>query len=111
MFVTLTVAMVVLAVLCFGLFKYADNNYGVLGFISGLLALLSGTACFILAVYISIATYNWYAAEYQANIINREYNTQYTQEEIFYASDVINTIREIQRNRNEITLNVNTEKK
>lgn len=44
----------------------------------------------------------YFAAEHKANIINREYGTNYTPEEVFYASSVINTVREIDRKRIEL---------
>jgi hypothetical protein len=34
--------------------------------------------------------------------LNREYNTNYTREEVFWASDVIETIRELDRKRVEL---------
>lgn len=46
--------------------------------------------------------YGYVSAEYKANIMNREYGTKYTQEEVFYASDVIETVRELDRKRIEI---------
>ena len=54
-----------------------------------------------LVVY-SMATYSWFAAEHKANIINREYGTNYSQIEVFYASDVIETVRQLDRKRYEI---------
>jgi len=109
MFTTYIITMVLLAVLCGVLLNYSDA-YSFFGFISTILGVVSGLGSFLIAVFLAVVSYNWHAAEYQANIINREYSTNYTQEEIFYASNVIETIREIQRNRNEVTLNLNTDK-
>lgn len=53
-----------------------------------------------------VFSYGWYSSEHKAKIINREYKTNYTQEEIFYAEDVIETIREIKRQRNEVKVEV-----
>ena len=50
-------------------------------------------------LFYSFAAFDYFAAEYKMNIINREYGTQYTQLEVFYASDVIDTIRELDRTR------------
>lgn len=41
-------------------------------------------------------------ADVKAKLINREYGTDYTRDEIFYASDSINIIRELDRKRIEI---------
>lgn len=49
-----------------------------------------------------IAGFEYKGAEHRANIINREYGTEYTQEEVFYASNVIDIVRELDRKRYEI---------
>ena len=48
----------------------------------------------------------YFGAGYKAKIINREYGTNYTAEELFYASDVIDEVRELDRKRVEINGNV-----
>lgn len=50
--------------------------------------------------------FNYFAAEHQAKIINREYQTNYTQTEVFYASDVIDTMKQINRERIELNGNI-----
>ena len=62
---------------------------------------------FALAGLISIICmfFMWYlyrSAEYKAVIINKEYGTEYTQDDVFYAEDVIDDIQEIKRTRIEI---------
>ena len=59
-----------------------------------------GLVCYCFLVY------SFVAADYKKDIINREYKTNYTQEEVFYASDVINTIRELNRSRIEVNGNI-----
>lgn len=44
----------------------------------------------------------WVGSEQKAGIINREYGTHYTQAEVFYASSVIDTVRELDRKRYEV---------
>ncbi len=63
-------------------------------------------ACVAGIIYGGIA-YGWIAADAKAKIINREYGTNYTQAEVFYADDVIETIRQIKRHRVEATVNIN----
>lgn len=46
-------------------------------------------------------------AKYKADVINRAYDTSYTTNEIFWTGDVIDTVREIQRDRSESTINLN----
>lgn len=60
--------------------------------------------CFLLAY--CFLGFQYIAAGHKAEIINREYKTNYTQEEVFYASDVINTVRELDRKRVEINGNI-----
>lgn len=56
--------------------------------------------CFLIFYCVSI--FEWIASEHKANILNREYGTSYTREEVFYASNVIDTIRELDRKRVEL---------
>lgn len=64
-------------------------------------------AVFGVVLGVAILTYvfaglSWFAAEHKANIINREYGTNYTAQEVFWAEDVIETVRQIDRQRYEI---------
>lgn len=64
-------------------------------------------AVFGVVLGVAIFTYvfvglSWFPAEHKANIINREYGTNYTAEEVFWAEDVIETIQQIDRQRYEI---------
>jgi hypothetical protein len=45
---------------------------------------------------------DYVGAEYKKDVINREYGTSYTQKEVFFASSVIDTVRELDRKRIEI---------
>ena len=66
------------------------------------LGILGWSATVIVALIYSIVIWNWFAADYQSQIINREYGTNYTQAEVFYASDVIDTVRQLDRKRYEV---------
>lgn len=57
--------------------------------------------CIGLVVYTWI-NFGYASASYKAGILNREYGTSYTQEEVFYASDVIDTIQKLPRKRVEV---------
>ena len=46
--------------------------------------------------------FEYIGADHKARIMNREYGTSYTQQEVFYASSVIDTVRELDRKRMEI---------
>ena len=81
------------------LMKYADDNSSFGAFIIGGL-LLTGTG--ITSIGYAFTAYSWVASDYKVTIINREYGTNYTKEEVFFASDVIDTVRELNRQRIEV---------
>ena len=68
--------------------EFCCGMFGVFGFLG-------------LLVYAGMG-FAYMAAEYEANIVNREYGTNYTQAEMFYASGVIETVRELDRKRVEV---------
>lgn len=85
--------------------------FAVVTFIAGealgsILCLVFGTFSAIVVVIglpaFVFSGWSYLAAEYKADIINREYGTNYTQEEIYWAADVIDTIRELDRKRIEM---------
>ncbi len=88
-FIIMTLVMLVLVIV------FAIIGFDFLAIISGLIVLLMAIVCGVMA-------YDYKASEYKASIINREYNTNYTSEEIFYAKDVIETIQQIKRTRIDI---------
>lgn len=81
--------------------KWRKMRHDIAGYV-GVLIFIST----ISALFYAVLGLDWISAGYKARIINREYGTHYTQEEVFYASDVINTIRQIQRNRIELNGNL-----
>lgn len=44
----------------------------------------------------------WKASEVKAEVINAEYGTNYTVEQVFYASDAVEVIQKIKRQRIEV---------
>ena len=71
--------------------------------VSGFVMLLVGVLSLLL--YLPLV-YSYVSAGYKADVINREYGTSYTQDEVFYADDVIDTIREIDKTRIEVNDNL-----
>jgi len=97
------VAIIVAGVISGVVLFYADSNESILAGVFGLfLACGAGLA----AIVFSINGWSYIGAEYKANIINREYGTHYTQAEVFYASSVIDTIRQLNRQRIELNGNI-----
>ena len=76
-----------------------DNTGSILGFLGAFVVVIS------LVAYIFYG-WDYIASEYKANIINREYKTNYTRYEVFYANDVIDTIQQINRQRIELNGNL-----
>ena len=101
-------AMIVGACLTIANIYYVSKSYEQDGFemFSVLFGIISGTVTLFLLGFFSLTCWNWYSAEYQAKIINSEYGTNYTREDVLYASNVIDTIQQINRNRVEINGNV-----
>lgn len=87
---------------------WSDHGCGLGRSLAGLLGVFAiiGTALGA-AAYVALV-WQWIGADYRASIINREYGTKYTREEVFYASDVIDTIRELDRKRIELNGDVVT---
>lgn len=78
-----------------------ESEYRV-GFFKGVFCpLICAIGLASLIIY-SFMGYKYIGAEYKASILNNEYGTHYTQEEIFYASSVIDVVRELDRKRVEI---------
>lgn len=93
--------LILLALVIAGLisaFLLANDNSLVAGLFG--LALAFGTG--VTAIGYGFTVWSWFASEYKASIINREYGTNYSREEVFFASDVIDTIRELDRKRIEV---------
>jgi hypothetical protein len=93
---------VTIALLVFSYFAIRQDN-NLFFVVPGGLAATGGV---FLLIGIGISSFYWVGAEYKARIINREYGTEYTREEVFYASDVIETIRELDRKRIELNGNI-----
>lgn len=72
------------------------------GFFNEVLSPMFAVIGFTLLIAYAVSAWQYFAAEYKADIINREYQSNYTQLEVYYASDVINTVRELDRKRVEI---------
>ena len=92
------------------LFGYSENGYAIrhaFAGVFGLVLLLCTTAGLLFYAY---GGYLWVAAGHKVQIINREYHTTYTQEEIFYASSVIDIIRQLDRSRYEVNGNIMKDK-
>jgi len=100
--ILILVSIVVAGIIGFALMSFADKDMGVFGFFGGAIGFLLTVAAGIASLVYAYAAWSWFAAPHKAEIINREYSAEYTREEIFWASDVIDTVRELDRKRMEI---------
>lgn len=100
------VALVVAAVVNFMLLYYGNSGYAGRHMAAFVSAVFLGIATVSAAIVYVFAGWNWIAAEHKTSIINREYATTYSREEVFFASDVIETIRQLDRKRYEVNGNL-----
>lgn len=107
-FIVFGIIMAVVLVIALSVWAEKDCEWH--NFIAGFMALILGAATGIAIIIFCFIVWSWNASEYKANIINREYNTEYSREEIFYGSDVIETIRKLDRKRIEINGNIMRDK-
>lgn len=70
--------------------------------VGGILVGMSGAVLLITMAIVIMCSFDWIAAEHKAKIINSEYGTNYSREEVFFASSVIDTVRELDRKRIEV---------
>lgn len=84
------------------LFVVSTDNNEFLCVVSSLAAL----ACIVAWGFVIPLSLQWVSAKHKADILNREYGTDYTQAEVFYAADVIDTVRQLDRKRYEINGNL-----
>ncbi len=113
----LIIGAVVLLVLSIVSFIYAkDTNENPfiqdgLNDFAGVIGVCSAIICFILCIVIAASGYCWVASGHKMKIINKEYDKNYTQEQIFYAESVVDEIRQLDRKRIEINGNIFNNKK
>ena len=103
---TYLVLLILLTCISTALLYYSDHLDGISEFLAYLVGFIGAGASTVFTIIGLILAYNWYSASYQAQVINREYGTQYTQAEVFYASNVIDTVRMLDRKRIELNGNL-----
>lgn len=97
--VLILIALIVLAVLAVFMIVLADEWDSGFAAVVGLICTLGAGIGLITYAF---SGWSYLAAEYKADIINREYGTDYTQAEVYWAADVIDTVRELDRKRIEL---------
>ncbi len=84
------------------LMKHCSDRYSgwaTVGSVAGAGGLV---ACGILVIALAFCSFSYLSAPYQARLINAEFGTHYTKEDVFFAGDVIDEIRELKRTRIEV---------
>lgn len=79
-----------------------DRMYTLLGMVTGTFGFICMFAAAAGLIAYCALVFDYMSSEHKARIMNREYGTHYTQEEVFYASSVIDTVRELDRKRFEV---------
>jgi hypothetical protein len=100
--ILILVAIISADVIAVALMWYSRENYDGIGTMAGVLGFLLAITAGLAAVAYTLAGWSWFAAEHKAQILNREYGTKYTQAEVFWASNVIETVRQLDRKRIEL---------
>ncbi len=96
------IALVLFSGMSWLLVTWGEDGYDFRHLAASVIGFFGSAASLIGAALYFFFILQWIGAEQKANIINREYGTNYTQAEVFYASDVIDTIRQIDRKRYEV---------
>lgn len=99
---TMLIALTVFTALCVFLVLWGDDKYGFIGFAATSAGVIGLFIAFMALLFYVVMGWSWVASGTKAELLNREYGTHYTREEIFFASDVIDTIRELDRKRIEV---------
>jgi hypothetical protein len=81
---------------------FGDRSYKPSAGVAFILGFIGCIISAVLWLFLAAFGVDWVSAQYKADIVNREYKTGYTQAEMFYASDVIDTVRELDRKRYEV---------
>ncbi len=102
---------ILIALVCFTALSAWLWSIGDYSFLSIVVAPISTTLGLIGFVIYAVFSWGYFAAGYKVEIINKEFGTHYTQEQLFYASDVIDEIRELKRTRIELNGDLTTGKK
>lgn len=96
------ISLILFVALCVSLLWYSERGCDGRHIVSAILGVVGCIISFIGLVCAVFIGLEWAGAQHRADIINREYGTNYTQAEVFYASGVIDTVRELDRKRYEV---------
>lgn len=97
--ILILVALVVAAI-CSGLFAY--GNYEFSGSVSTIIFIFS----IVVLLFWASLFLQYVSAKHKTEIINKEFQTDYSVKQIFWAEDVIKEVREVKRQRIELNGNL-----
>lgn len=66
-------------------------RYDEYGFVN-MAGLIITTVSALAAIGFAVGCFGWVSAQYKTDIINKEFGTSYTREDVYFASDVIEAI-------------------
>lgn len=108
-FIGCVVILAIMAGIGVFLLNFGTDGYRAIHCVAVVLGFFAVAVSLISSVFYIPVAYSSIAAKHKARIINAEYGTNYTAQDIFWASDVIDTIREIKRNRTEVNGSIRIE--
>ncbi len=100
--ILILVAIISAAALSVFMLKVGDDGSSGLHITAMIFGFFGCVAALITSVAYAFTVWSWIASEHKTAIINREYGTSYTREDVFFASDVIETVRQLDRKRYEV---------
>ena len=100
--ISILIAIIACGVLGMVLTAYTADRYSMGSLVGGFVGVVTLLGAALSSLVYAFVAWEWFASEYKAKIINNEYGTHYTREEVFWASDVIDTVRELDRKRIEV---------
>ncbi len=108
--VLILVAIILAAALSLFMLKVGNDGCSLWHAIAIIFGLFGCIAALMTSVAYAFTVWSWIASEHKTAIIKREYGTSYTREEVFFASDVIETVRQLDRKRYEVNGNLMRDK-
>lgn len=87
-------------------FLFCTEKYSKTQLLGAMLGYVAG----VLYIILTIFSYGYVKASVQAELINAQYGTEYTTNQIYFASDIIDEVSEAKRSRIDMRSHISKEK-
>lgn len=101
--IIVSVVLVALTVFLIAMGAKSLNPYEDFMVLTGLLTCILAVVAICITGFVGFGIFS---STYKADILNKEYGSEYTAEEVFFAGDVIDIIRELDKDRIEVNGNL-----